>query len=74
MPLSDVAKGHFDETLAQAKASIIDTVAMINFGVCQGILIHALYSKEISHEEHKAQMAIVTKAMTEWRETMGSRG
>lgn len=73
MPLSDVAQGHFDETLDQAKESRTEFVSANAFGICQGILIHALYSKEISHEEHRALSDNVSKAMREWREKEGER-
>lgn len=65
MPLNDVSKGYFDEALETAKACTYEPMAKMHFGCCMGFIAHALFAREIGHDEHRAILDEINQAMTE---------
>ena len=74
MPLNDLAMGEFRKTLGEAAVETHEPMAMWRLGCCQGLVANALYSKELTYEEHTRLSAEVTAAIRTWHERNPFKG
>lgn len=74
MPLNDLAKGSYEETMRQAKKATHEPLAMLHFGYCMGLVGQALYCKDIGHDEHSALSGEINEAIREWHNTSKQNG
>jgi hypothetical protein len=73
MPLSEVAKGSYEQTLSAAKAATYEPLAMMHFGYCQGLVGQSLFCNDLTFEEHHALSAEITGAIKEWDKQNNNR-